>query len=113
MFFRKKKIVVSAQNNNDLKGILIEDEDLKKEATDEGIARNSNYVVLGDIDLEESEKKFLEIHYKCRERQKVNRLDLEIEINKLQTKHRYEKMSHDDDLENLPDDELVAALTLL
>ena len=84
---KKKKITTDAQLNNDLKGILINDEDLKEEATKEGIARVSNYVVLGDLSLDDSEKKFLEFHYKCRERQKLRKLDLEIEVSKLQTKH--------------------------
>ena len=106
----KKKIVSDAQLRQDLKGILINDDELSKEASKLGMAKVPNYVILGDLTLNNHEEKFLNIHFKCRERQKLQKLDLEIEISKLQTKHRYEKMSHGDDVENLPEDEMIKAL---
>ena len=72
-----------------LRGVVIDDNGLKEEASKLGISRKSKFIILGDISISDAEAKYLEVHFKCREIQKLRRTDLETEITKLQTKHRY------------------------
>ena len=51
----KKKIVSDAQLRQDLKGILINDDELSKEASKLGMAKVPNYVILGDLTLNNHE----------------------------------------------------------
>ena len=74
------------------------------------MSKQPNFVKLGEIDLSENEEKFLNVHYKVREAQRLRKIALEIEVSKLANKHRYEKMGQGDEIENLGDSEIVEAL---
>ena len=90
-----------------LDGIVIDSDELEKEAERLGMSKVPNFLVLGNITLSECEQDFLNVHYKCREVQKLKKLDLEVEISKLATKHRYEKMGQGDLLEELDENEMI------
>ena len=99
----KKESHRKKEDSGRFKGILISDSELKEKAQDLNMERVLNYMVMGDIELSDVEKEFLNIHYKCRERERISKFDLEVELTKLSTKHRYEKMLHGDDLEKETD----------
>ena len=107
---RKKEVITSKELLQDLKGVLTSSADLKKEADKLEMKKIPNYVILGDVTVTEEEKRFLDIHYKCRETQKLRKVELETEVSRLQSKHRYEKISQGDDMENLSDTELEETL---
>ena len=44
--------------------------------------RVDNFVVLGEVNISDNEKKFLNVHFKYRETQKLRPNDLEMEIAK-------------------------------
>ena len=98
---RKKDKTKKKDLERDLNGIKVEDSELEKEAQKLGMCKQPNYVILGDITLSASEIKYLEVHYKVRERKKVRRFDMEVEISKLANKHRYVKMGQGDNIEKM------------
>ena len=104
---KKKNKCKKTEDEDKLGGILISDDDLYNEINRMNLVKPPNYIVLGDISLDQNERDYLQVHYKCREYQHLNRLDLEVDIIKLGIKHRYEKMGQGDDLENLADDEMI------
>ena len=40
-------------------------------AAEMNLEKKLNYVIIGDIQIDMYEKEFLEVHYKCREREKL------------------------------------------
>ena len=78
--------------------MVIETDNLKLEKV-------PNCIVLSEIEISDCGRKFLEVHYKCRENRKQNNVDTEVEIIKMGIKNRYEKMSQGDLIEDLPESE--------
>jgi hypothetical protein len=88
-----------------LKGILVEDDDIEREETARDKIKEPNYMVIGDVTLDQDEVAFLSVHYKCRDHVEITERDTETEAEKLATKHRYDKMREGDEMEEMEEDE--------
>ena len=86
------------------------DEGVEKVREKQDLKKIDNYVILGDIVISENEKLFLSVHYKCRNRQKMSKVDIETEVTKLGIKHCYEKMNQGDEIEKMNDENIAEAL---
>ena len=81
----KKKDVI---NNNtilekELRGIKVNAKDLENVAVEQNLVKEPNFITLGNVELDEEEKEFLQVHYKCREKQRLRKVKIEAEIAKV------------------------------
>ena len=97
----KKRMMTKKETKDNLRGVKITDDDLDEEVKKFDLKRTENYTVISDIQLSDSEVEFLKVHYKCRENVKLNKADIEVEVTKMGVKHRYEKMTQGDELEEM------------
>ena len=96
-----------------LHGVKVTDNEIDEEVIKLNLEKVPNYIVLGEIELSVNERKFLDVHSKCRENRKQSNVDIEIKITKMGIKHRYKKMSQGDELEYLPKPERIEELKKL
>ena len=68
---------------NHMDEVMLETND-KATSTDVRLVQEKVITVYGDVVLSDSERKFLNVYYKCRERQKLRKVKLETEISRLQ-----------------------------
>ena len=88
---RKKKFVNGKNVEDELQGVIVDEEKLIEKAADSNIEKVPNFVIMDGIQMDSDEIQFLNIHHKCRELQRMTNIEMEVEISKLATKHRYEK----------------------
>ena len=62
--------------------------ELEELAVKQNLKKVDNFVVLGDIEISDVEKKFLSIHYKCKTRKYRTDNDIKIKVNKIGVKNR-------------------------
>ena len=93
---KKNEVTKAKKTDEELNGIVITDAGLDEVATKQELKKVENFVILGEIEVSDCEKKFLSVHYKCRVRKHMTLDEIDVEVNKLDVKNRYEKKNHGD-----------------
>ena len=84
---RKREMNRKKSDDELLQGIKVRTDNILEEIETSHLEKPPNFIVLDDIELDEEEKEYLDVHFKCREFSKLENIDVNIEVTKLGIKH--------------------------